>query len=315
MPLEFNRELWGDIHTYYLNKLYSIYHKETIWDQHLYDIGYRGFPDPIFYLKSDNFLTPDFLAIGMKEKDVQIIDIKGFQNIEKNLNSQEEVEEKIASKIMKIRKYEKINKNMISHYLSYRQIDFKSNKEEIIALIPSKIYQKYTKSIKEGAGNKIIVWVIESNKKCYIWKAHGSHLNPVLNDFLDSKNKGISIYPGREDLIRFTRNTPKKIIKFCFIEKMMTYCSRKSIKKFNFDEIDSILTRTDLPMFPHLLRKEREEIWRYCMHTMMSRFHLIKKGRLRNQYEWDKSRFLEQPMDRNSILENIAKKLKIGVHE
>jgi hypothetical protein len=305
---------WDDPHNYSLNKLYTLYRPEMSVTGNLADLGYEGFPDPRFKPEDGNPSNPDFLAIG-SDGDAQIIDIKGFNNIEKYLDEREEIEEKIESKIEELEKYRDITPEMVSDYLSMWGRTIEPDHHELVVLIPSDVFQEYDETIENVSNESgIRVWVLDENSVEHLWVASGTHYNSDLHTELKKNGShGIEVYQGGKDLIRFTRDTDKDIVRFFFVANITAYCAYEGKKTFYFDEIDDVLTEEQKPpMFGHLPPDERENIWIDCMNSMLDRFELVtRRDTVRDSYEWERKRFLSQPRDRFKILEEVGQDLGI----
>jgi hypothetical protein len=305
---------WDDPHTHALNKLYTLYQVSMSGLGNLSDIGYRGYPDPRFLESEDDIFTPDFLAIG-SDGDAQIIDVKGFNNIEEYLDSRSEVEDKIESVIRELERYDEISSGTVTDYLSGHGVSYEPEHHEQVVLIPNDIYQKYETNVIDAAESVgITVWVLQRNSIEHLWLASGDHRNEKLNEFLElSSGKGIRVYQGGKDLIRFSRDTNRDIVRFYFVANIMAHCAHEGKLKFTFEEIDDILVHKQRPpMYGHLTPPEREEIWIDCIRAMRDRFNLISRlPEIRDTYEWERSRFLRQPRDRYKILQDVGKELGI----
>lgn len=305
---------WGDPHTYILNKLYTLYRPEMSITGNLADLGYEGFPDPKFEKSDGNPLTPDFLSIGARG-DAQIIDVKGFENIEEYTESQEEAKNKISTTIESLQKYQEVTNEMVADYLDRWDITAKPDYHELVVLVPSKLYEDYTNTINTVSSSEgICVWVLDANSTEHIWLAQGPHRNHELHQELQlNDGTGITVYQGGKDLIQFTRDTDRDIVKFYFVANMTTYCAHEGKQTFAFDEIDQILTKEQKPpMFGHLPPGERENIWIDCMNSMLDRFGLVsRRDTVRDEYKWEKTRFLDQPRDRFKILEDVGNDLGV----
>ena len=307
---------FDDAHAYTLSKLTALYRVDMSGIGNLSDIGYQGFPDPIFVDDSIGTYTPDFLAVG-KSGDAQIIDVKGFENIEDHLDTRTEVEDKIESTVEELERYDDITTAMVVEYLDLHDIDFEPDFHELVVLLPHEVYSEYSTAVMNGAESADLnVWVLEDNGAEYLWLANGEHDNPELNDGIErGSGRGLQVpYSGR-DLIPFARDTDRDIVRFRFVANLMAYCAHEGKQKFTFNEIDDILVNEQQPrMFTHLARKEREDIWIDCIHAMLDRFGIISQlPAVEETYEWEKTRFLSQPKDRFKILQDVGEDL--GVFE
>lgn len=320
MPPRYKKGLdWEDDHTYYLNKLYSLYSKAISWPDQIRDIGYEGFPDPRFESPNGEPLTPDFLSINSKEdaiNDIQIIDVKGFENVGDHFGDKEDAENHVKQTIEELEKYVRITDDMVTAYLSKLDLKYNPGIQEVVVLIPEGMYRKYETKINAAVENKgLILWIIEQNSEEYVWKRKGKHENPNLNRKLEggSGSGGVRTYPGRDDLIRFTRDTDTDLRKYHFTHTLMTFCARNGSREFHFDDVDEIFTiERSPPMFGHLAREEREEIWRSCLYTLIERFGLLEQvpGK-KNTYRWTKSGFLNQARYRSNIIDEVGKELGV----
>lgn len=307
---------FDDPHAYTLSKLYTLYRVEMSGLGNLSDIGYMGYPDPLFEDEDEGPYTPDFLAIG-EDGDAQIIDVKGFENIERYLDDQSDVEEKIESVIADLYKYEDITASMVADYLDLHGITYTPDLHELVVLLPHEVFTKYESSVISAAESaRLRVWILEDNSVEHLWLAKGSHSNQALNDHIEQgSGRGLQVYQGGKDLIPFARDTPNDIVRFHFVANIMAYCAHERKLEFRFDEINDILVQEQRPkMFGHLPPSEREEIWKDCIRQMRDRFDLISRTTAINDtYQWEKERFLRQPRDRYRILQDIGEKL--GVFE
>jgi hypothetical protein len=305
---------WDDPHTYALNKLYTLYRSEMSLTGNLTDIGYEGFPDPQFEKADGHPLTPDFLSVGAGG-DAQIIDVKGFENIEEYSEDREEAEDKIEATIRSLEKYSEVTSEMVADYLDRWDITAEPDYHELVVLVPIEVYDDYTDTIETASSaENIRVWTLDDNSTEHIWLAQGPHRNDELHRELQlNDGTGITVYEGGKDLIQFTRDTDRDVVKFYFVANMMTYCAHEGKQTFAFDEIDRILTREQKPpMFGHLPPGEREEMWIDCMNSMLDRFELVsRRDTVRDEYKWEKTRFLDQPRDRFKILEDVGDDLGV----
>lgn len=301
--------VWDDPHAHILNRLYTLYQVDLSGLGNLSDIGYNGFADPLFENEDDGPYTPDFLAIG-PDGDAQIIDVKGFENIEEYLAGQSDVEEKIQSVVEELEKYEDISQSMVSDYLTLHDISYEPNEHELVVLLPHEIYEKYESRVVDAAESVgLKVWVLEENSVEHLWMASGNHNNDSLHDYLQrSSGRGVRVYEGGRDYIRFVRDTNKDVVRFYFVAHITAHCAHEGKLKFAFDEIDDILVRElRPPMFGHLPTSERDEIWIDCIRTMRDRFDLISRlPTIDDKYEWERTRFLRQPRDRYKILQEVG---------
>lgn len=316
-----NRDLVTDLdfddpHAYTLRKLWTLYRVDMSGLGNLSEIGYKGYPDPLFEDDSDGAYTPDFLAIG-ENGDVQIIDVKGFENIETYLDGRSEVEDKIGSVIEDLSKYDEITPPMVADYLSMHGISYRPDHHELVVLLPHRVYAKYETTVvsaAESAGLK--VWVLDENSAEHLWLANGEHINQTLTNHISRESgRGIQVYRGGKNLLPFVRDTDKDIVRFYFVANITAYCGHKRKLEFRFDEIDDILVNEQRPkMFRHLPRSDREEIWKDCVRQMRDRFGLISRTpTINDTYEWEKKRFLKQPRDRHRIIQDVGEEL--GVFE
>lgn len=305
-----------DAHAYTLSKLTALYRVDMSGTGNLSDIGYQGFPDPIFEDDSIGTYTPDFLAVG-KDGDAQIIDVKGFENIERHLETRNRVEEKIESTVEDLGRYEDITTAMVADYLDLHDIDFEPAYHELVVLLPQDIYSEYSTAVVNGAESAgLTVWVLEDSGAEYLWLANGEHDNQELNKGIErGSGRGLQVPSSGKDLIPFARDTDRDIVRFRFVANLMAYCAHEGKQKFTFKEIDDILVNEQKPrMFAHLPREEREGIWIDGIHAMIDRFGIISQlPAVEETYEWEKTRFLSQPRDRFKILQDIGEDL--GVFE
>lgn len=307
---------FDDPHTYTLSKLTALYRVDMSGTGNLSDIGYRGYPDPKFENNSIGTYTPDFLAVG-QDGDAQIIDVKGFENIEDHFENRTEVEEKIESTVEELERYEEIAPEMVSEYLDLQDVDFEPDFHELVVLLPHDVYSEYGTAVENGAESAgLNVWVLEDNGAEYLWLAYGEHNNTELNEGIQrGSGRGVQVPYSGKDLIPFARDTDRDIVRFRFVANLMAYCAHEGKLKFTFSEIDEILVNEQQPrMFAHLPQSEREDIWIDCIHAMIDRFEIISQiPAVEETYEWEKTRFLSQPRDRFKILQDVGQDL--GVFE
>jgi len=305
---------FDDPHAYTLSKLYTLYRVDMSGLGNLSDIGYMGHPDPRFESEEKGPYTPDFLSIG-EVGDAQIIDVKGFENIETYIDRRSDVEDKIESVIEDLQKYQNVTRSMVADYLTLHDISYTPDHHELVVLLPHEVYTKYESTVVSTAESVgLRVWVLEENSVEHLWLAHGEHKNQTLTDHIErGSGRGLQVYQGGKDLIPFARDTDKDIVRFHFAANITAYCSHERKLEFRFDEIDDILVNKQRPqMFGHLPASEREEIWRDCIRQMRDRFNLISRTTAINDtYEWEKKRFLKQPRDRYKILQDVGEELGV----
>lgn len=305
---------FDDAHAYTLSKLTALYRVDMSGTGNLSDIGYRGFPDPLFEDESIGTYTPDFLAVG-RDGDAQIIDVKGFENIEDYLDSRADVENKIEATIGELDRYDDITPSMVADYLDLHDIDYEPDLHELVVLLPHDIYDAYETAVVNGAESaNLNIWVLEDNGTEYLWLANGEHDNQELNDGIErGSGRGLSVPLSGKDLIPFARDTDRDIVRFRFVANLMAHCAHVGKRKFTFDDIDYILVNEQQPqMFTHLPREEREDIWVDCVHAMLDRFEIISQlPAVEETYEWRKTRFLSQPKDRFKILQDVGDDLGV----
>lgn len=318
-----NRDLvkypdFDDPHASTLRKLWTLYRIDMSGIGNLTEVGYKGYPDPLFEDDDDSRYTPDFLSIG-EDRDAQIIDVKGFENIEQYLNDRSEVEGKIKEVIEDLEKYDDVTPPMVSEYLSMHGITFEPDHHELVVLLPHEVYTKYESTIVSAADSVgLRVWVINKNSAEHLWLAYGDHRNQDLTNYIErGSGQGVQLYQGGKDLLPFVRDTDKDIVRFFFVANITAYCSQRRKLEFRFNEIDNILVNEHRPkMFRHLPPSEREDIWKDCIRQMRDRFELISRTTaIQDTYKWEKERFLTQPRDRSRILENVGDELGVFKEE
>lgn len=305
---------FDDPHGNSLRKLWTLYRIDTSGIGNLSQLGYKGYPDPLFKDENGGPFTPDFLAIG-EDGDAQIIDVKGFENIEEYLDGRSEVEAKIESVIEDLKKYENISPAMVSDYLSMQNVSYRPDHHELIVLLPHTVYTNYESTVIDVAeAADLRVWVLEENTSEHLWLAYGEHSNQTLTDHIErGAGRGLQVYQGGKDLLPFVRDTDKDIVRFYFVANITAYCGHERKLEFRFDEIDDILVNELRPkMFRHLPKSERADIWKDCINQMRSRFELISRTTaIDDTYEWDRTRFLKQSRDRNRIVESVGEELGV----
>lgn len=307
----YKRLSWGDHHKIGLNQLYTLYYSGIDWEKQLYDIGYRGHPEPIFYGEDRNF-TPDFLAVG-DNGDIQHIDVKGFENIEDHFDGdQDKARNKIKETLSDLSKYREITNEMVNDYLRKSDEDIDIVTHEIVALIPYSIFTEYKSAIESVVRRgDIILWLIEFNGESEIWKAIGNHSNSELNSELNNR---LVAYPEGNDLIQFTRQMDTNILRLKFAERLMKYCCREkssNSREFHFEEVDTAMIDSRPPFFRHLPKQEREEFWQRFIYGMLHHLEVLEHGDDKDTYRWKKKRFIDEPRDRNQILSQIKDNLGI----
>jgi len=298
-----------DNHRVYLNQLYSLYYQGISWGDQLCDIGYTGYPDPIFE-DGDTSYTPDFLSVG-PNGDVQHIDVKGFEHIEQHFGGDEpKIKSKMKDIVSDLTRYRDIDDRMVLDYLNKQNRSMNITTHEIVALIPYQIYDDYKRCIESVVhDNNLILWLIKPNESCSVWKAIGKHSSDDLDRHV---NGPMEVYPDGTDLIRFTRDTRTALKKFEFVKKLLNYCCRENKREFRFDAIDEVMVGTRPAMLEHLPKPERTEEWRRYMHTLLNRLDLVKHSdSVENSYIWKKKRFIRDSRDRGQILKNVRSELEI----
>jgi hypothetical protein len=312
---KFRRDLnWESKHDLILNKLYTLYNEGVEPEfAHLLQLGYKGYPDPKFE-DGDEEWTPDFLAVS-DNADAQIIDVKAFEEVKREYDSEEDIKDKIRKSISDLTRYRNITGSLIERYLeNYGDVQFFPKNIEVVALVPENIYESYQDVIDSAVENSnLTLWIFEENDEERIKLELGGHSVEELNKKLDGSSNpgGVEVYPEGADLIRFTRQTDERKIKYHFASRMLSYCVRESKIGFSFEEVDlAMVDYFRTPMLGHLPKEERTQVWKDCMKTLLSRLDLVSKRQDHtDSYEWEKPGAIKQPRYRNNILDDVKSQL------
>lgn len=297
---------WDDRHTVYLSHLYTLYCEQIYWDRQLCDIGYHGYPDPI-YESDDKEITPDFLAFG-DNGDVQHIELLACNG----LNSKPDPEVALKSQLNQVSEFDDISPDMVSSYLSLHGDQYEPETQEVVVLLPSEVYDSHQNMIQEEVDKQgHILWLIQTNGSAEIWKEAGTHANLDLDSELEDPYES---YPDGTDLLQFTRGTNKDQLRFAFTHRLIKHCSRETKRKFEFEEVDEIMTQRP-PMLGHLTKEEREnKYWPGFLFSLINRFELLETTG-QNEYQWTKKQFVKEPRYRQRILKELAHQLDLEVPE
>jgi hypothetical protein len=292
---------WQDKHTTYLSHLYTLYCRELAYGRQLCNLGYRGFPDPVYETDSQP-IKPDFLAYG-EEGDIQHIALNEFAELD------DPEEEDISQAIDEVEKYQKIDDPMVCDYLDLHDIDPDIDIHEITLLVPNYILEQYPHLLRDAVRDRDwILWTIETNGVAEIWKVDGDHANLNLDTEMEAKYES---YPKGTDFLRFTRKSDRTRIQFEFIQRLILSCSRDGSRDFHFNEIDEIMIEKYPPLLGHLPRKERIEYWKPFIHSLLNTYELLESTG-QNEYQWKKKQFVKEPRYRQQILTEMKSKLGLG---
>jgi len=298
-----------DDFTSYWSQLYTLYAEEILWGDKLCDEGYHGYPEPRYGV--DEIDTEPDLFGYHEDGDAHHISVESFSGLKENGDYREDRQDAIQSKMASVSGFEDIPSEDVANWLSTTWgVDFEPNHQEAVILVPHKLYELY-ESVFEDCVHETgtIVWVIEPGQPSTVSKEAGSHSNRRLENAISSS---LSLYPNANDLLQFSRKTQPKYLKFAFVRKLVSYCTRETTREFDFEEVDDIMINSQPPILGHLPRTTREDHWQDYLYSMLRRFELLEMADAENRYRWKKKSFLNEPRYQSRILENVRNELGIG---
>jgi len=308
----YQRISWDNDYNLYWSQLYSLYSRAIYWDDQLCNYGYRGYPDPGFETDDGKVVT-DLIAFSTAG-DTQHFLVECFESIQDSENNYKSGKENVVrSTLEEANRLHDLPEDAISRTINRRgDHDFEPQHCEVVVLVPNSFYECYSELLKESVEDfNLIIWTVTPNGSSIIKKIEGEHSSNELNRVISD---GLEAYPDSDNLLQYNRKTDASHLKFAFIKRLVSYCSRERQRRFTFKEVDDIMVEHDPPILGHLTAKTRkEEFWRQFLHSMLNRLSLIEQSDTdRNTYKWKRKKFVTEPRYRRKILSGVKEELEIG---